>query len=115
MSLISLGEAKSYLRVDSGMEDGLVLGLLSSSEKLAVDVARLSAAEWNTLTEPTTTAMTVRGQSLDGAEVYQLRELMRTAVLFALGYLFEHREEADHHALVMTLRNLLSSVREGVF
>jgi hypothetical protein len=36
-------------------------------------------------------------------------------MLFTLGYLYEHREEADHHALVITLRNLLSSVREGVF
>ena len=32
-----------------------------------------------------------------------------------LNELYEHREDADHHELVMTLRNLLSSVREGVF
>ncbi len=115
MSLISLGEAKSYLRVDSDMEDNLILSFLLSSEKLSADVARLTAAEWNTLTDLTTTEMTIRGQTLDGAEVYQLRELMRTAVLYSLGYLFEHREDADHHDLVMTLRNLLSSVREGVF
>ena len=39
----------------------------------------------------------------------------RIAILYSIGYLYEHREEADHHDLVMTLRNLLSSVREGVF
>lgn len=44
-----------------------------------------------------------------------LRSLIRTAVLYSLGYLYEHWEEADHHDLVMTLRNLLSSIREGVF
>jgi len=44
-----------------------------------------------------------------------MEEIRRVGVLYALGYLFEHREEADHHALVMTLRNLLFAVREGVF
>jgi hypothetical protein len=48
------------------------------------------------------------------AETAQLKALLTSAV-FTLGYLYEHREEADHHDLVMTLRNLLSSVREGVF
>jgi hypothetical protein len=39
---------------------------------------------------------------------------MRVAILYALGYLFEHREEADHHTLVLTLRSILFAVREGV-
>lgn len=33
---------------------------------------------------------------------------------YALGYLYEHREEADHHALTLTLRSVLFAVREGV-
>ena len=41
--------------------------------------------------------------------------LSRTAVLYTLGYLYEHREEADHHDLTLTLRSLLFSLREGVF
>jgi hypothetical protein len=36
------------------------------------------------------------------------------AILYALGYLFEHREDADHHDLTLTLRALLFSLREGV-
>jgi hypothetical protein len=36
------------------------------------------------------------------------------AILYALGYLFEHREEADHHALTLTLRSLLFALREDV-
>ena len=36
------------------------------------------------------------------------------AILYAFGYLYEHREEADHHALLLTLRSLLFAVREGV-
>ena len=39
---------------------------------------------------------------------------MRVAILYALGYLYEHREEADHHSLTLTLRSLLFSIREGV-
>lgn len=85
-----MDEAKAYLRVDTADEDSLIQSLLASSEKLAMDVARLSEEE-----------------------VPEHQELMKTAVLFTLGYLYEHREEADHHELVMTLRNLLFSIREG--
>ncbi len=90
MMLVTIDEAKAYLRVDTGDEDSLIQSLLTSSEKLAMDVARLSEEE-----------------------VPEHQELLKTAVLFTLGYLYEHREEADHHELVMTLRNLLFSIREG--
>lgn len=115
MSLINIEEAKLYLRVDSPMENGLIDSLLLTAEKLACDVARMSAAEWNTLCDESTEVMTIRGTEILVDEILHLRSLVRTAVLYALGYLYEHREEADHHDLVMTLRNLLSSVREGVF
>ena len=115
MSLIALDEAKTYLRVDSGMEDDLIGSLLLTAEKLTEDVARLSASEWEQLCDESTEEMTIRDTDLLVGEILQLRSLVRTAVLYSLGYLYEHREEADHHDLVMTLRNLLSSVREGVF
>ena len=115
MSLITTDEAKTYLRVDSSMEDGLIDSLLMTAEKVSADVGRMSAAEWEKLCDESTEEMTVHGEDILVGEILQLRSLMRTAVLFSLGYLYEHREEADHHELVMTLRNLLSSVREGVF
>ena len=115
MSLITTDEAKTYLRVDSSMEDGLIESLLMTAEKVSADVGRMSAAEWDKLCDENTEEMTVHGEDILVGEILQLRSLMRTAVLFSLGYLYEHREEADHHELVMTLRNLLSSVREGVF
>ena len=37
------------------------------------------------------------------------------AILYALGYLYEHRDEADHKQLMLTLRSILFAVREGVF
>ena len=113
MSLITQAEAKSYLRVDSVMDDDLIGSLLSSAEKITTDVARMSAAEWNAVcTEGT---VTIRGTEHNQEETAQLKALLISAVLYSLGYLYEHREQADHHDLVMTLRNLLSSVREGVF
>ena len=113
--MITLEEAKAYLRVDSSMEDSLIESLLQSAKKLTMDVGRLTAEEWNTLWDDGTETMTVRGEDVSNDSLVQLRSLLHTAMLYALGYLFEHREEADHHDLVMTLRNLLSSVREGVF
>jgi len=39
----------------------------------------------------------------------------KLAVMFTVAYLFEHREEADHHALMLTLRALLFGSREAMF
>ena len=90
---LTLEEAKIYLHVDSSDEDILISSLIASSIKLCRDVARLKEDE----TEKTD------------------ESLMKTAVFYALGYLYEHREEADHHELTMNLRSLLFSIREGVF
>ena len=89
---LTLEEAKNYLRVDSSDEDGLISSLIASSIKLCHDVARIKDD----------------GDAKDGS-------LLKMAVLYALGYLYEHREEADHHELVMNLKSLLFSLREGVF
>ena len=50
----------------------------------------------------------------EDASLLPIRETMKVAILYALGYLFEHREEADHHDLVLTLRSILFAIREGV-
>lgn len=115
MSMITMEEAKLYLRVDSSMDERLIESLLNTAEKLTADVARMNADEWKKVCDETTEEMTIRDSDLLVGEILQLRSLLKTAVLFSLGYLYEHREEADHHELVMTLRNLLFSVREGVF
>ena len=39
----------------------------------------------------------------------------RIAVMYAVAYLYEHREEADHHQLVLGLRSLLFGIREPAF
>ena len=35
--------------------------------------------------------------------------------MYAAAYLYEHREEADHNALALTLRALLSGSRKEAF
>lgn len=111
MALIELEEAKSYLRVDSSDEDALAGVLLSSAEQLCVDVARLTQEQWAAVNADEDTETGLYTES----ELEQVRSVMRVAVLYALGYLYEHREEADHHALTITLRSVLFAVREGVF
>ena len=107
--LISLEEAKSYLRVDSADEDTVVGALLSAAARLCADVARLTDEQWADINSDK-----CRSDRYSAAELTAVRETMRVAILYALGYLFEHREEADHHALTLTLRSLLFGIREGV-
>lgn len=110
MALVTLEEAKNYLRVDSSDEDALTGILLSSSEQLCVDVARLTQEQWAVVNADEDTETELYTET----ELEQVRSVMKVAVLYALGYLFEHREEADHHALTLTLRSVLFAVREGV-
>ena len=103
MALITLEEAKGYLRVDTGDEDAMIGILLSSAGRLCADVARLTDEQWEA----------VNGDTED-AFLNPVRETIKVAILYALGYLFEHRENADHHELVLTLRSILFAIREGV-
>ena len=103
MALITLEEAKGYLRVDTADEDAMIGILLSASERLCADVARLTDDEWEA----------VNSDSED-ASLLPIRETVKVAILYAVGSLFEHREEADHHDLTLTLRSLLFGIREGV-
>ena len=90
--LVTLDEAKQYLRVDTSDEDVLIEQTIITAEKLCADVARLD--EDSFLDESASTKL---------------------AVLYAIAYLYEHREEADHHALTLSLRSLLVGVRKEGF
>lgn len=90
--IITLDEAKLYLRIDSDDEDDLITKMIDSAEHLCMDVSRLTAEELHA--EKATT---------------------RVAILYTIAYLYEHREEADLHELIMMLRSLLFGVRRQVF
>ena len=110
MALISTEDAKAYLRVDSSDEDATVGILLASAIRLCIDIARLTDDQWEVIDSDAASS-----DEYTEAELSAIRETMKVAILYTCAYLFEHREEADHHALTMTLRSLLFAIREGAF
>lgn len=92
MAVVALEEAKQYLRVDSGDEDAFIIGLIETGEQMCADMARMETVE-----------------------LEEHLSMTRIAVLYAVAYLYEHREEANHEDLVQTLRSLLFGVRKEVF
>lgn len=93
---LTLDEAKSYLRVSSNDDDTLITSLITSAEKLVQDVARFSDEDWS-------------------ASDTSVSAKLRIAVLYTVAYLYEHREEADHRQLNLTLRALLFGTRKEGF
>ena len=96
MAIITLDEAKTYLRVEYSDEDDLITNFIASAQKLVQDMTRLSDDDWSAADEDTLARV-------------------RIAVLFAVAYFYEHREEADHSALNLTLRDLLFGTRKEGF
>lgn len=93
--IVTLDEAKEYLRIDIADEDTTVEYLLKSAQNLCMDVARIS----------------------DENEFDAAGDISKTAVLYTLGYFYNHRgdDEIDLHALTLRLRALLFGIRQGAF
>ena len=89
--IVSLDEVKQYLRVDSSDDDALIKDLISAAESLVRDVGRIPSSK------PVTGYVT------------------KVASLYAVAYLYEHREETDHKELMLSLSNILFGVREVKF
>ena len=90
--LVTLEEAKEYLRIDGEYDDGLIDGLVATAQSLCLTILRKEE------------------QDLAGDEPQ-----LKTAVFYAVAYLYEHREEADHKGLALTLRALLAGLRREEF
>ena len=89
--MITLKEAKNYLRVDYEEDDSLIQNLLSTAKNLVMDVGRMDEDSFS-----------------------QNEDTVRTAMLFALGYLYENRSSPDYQKLTLNLRSILFAQREGV-
>jgi len=89
--LVSLSEAKNYLRVDGCEDDRLISDLLLTAKKLCMDVGRM-----------------------DEEKFERNEDTTRTAMLFTVSYLYENRNTADFHKLTLSLRSILFAQREGV-
>ena len=90
--LVTLEEMKNYLRVDYDDDDSLIETLIASAKRICMDILRVD----------------------DESLLFDI-ENAKPAIMYSVAYLYEHREEADHHALTITLRSLLIGSRKEVF
>ena len=89
--IVELEEMKGYLRVDFDDDDELIKYFIVTGENLCADIARISVEELSEIPSS------------------------KIAVMYAVAYLYEHRVDADHHALTISLRSLLFGSRREVF
>lgn len=92
MAVVTLDEMKNYLRVDFDDDDILLSGIITQSEAICMDVARIT----------------------DQTE-FEEQAVAKIAIMYAVAYLYEHREDADHKDLTLGLRALLFGIREPGF
>ena len=90
--MVTLEEMKQYLRIDFDDDDPLIRDLITGAVKSCMDIARV-----------------------DTEEALSEIENAKVAVMFSVAYMYEHREEANHNNLNLTLRALLFSAHEGGF
>lgn len=90
--IVTIEEMKQYLRVDFDDDDGLISALITSATRLCMDIVRT-----------------------EDEAAFEATANAKPAIYYAVAYLYEHREEADHHALTLTLRSLLFGTRKEVF
>lgn len=90
--IITLDDMKNYLRVDHDDDDALLESLIVSSEQLCMDVARIP-----------------------DEESFEKEACSKVAVMYAVAYLYEHREDANHLELTLSIRALLSGIRQEGF
>lgn len=89
---ITVDEMKQYLRIDFDDDDALLEMLITSSEKLCMDIARMT-----------------------NKNRFEKQENAKISVMYAVSYQYEHREDCDHHALTLSLRSLLFGIRKVGF
>ena len=89
--MVTLQEVKQYLRIDFEDDDTLLLSLISTAKQLVMDVGRMDEERFS-----------------------ENEDVVRTAMLYTVSYLYENRNTADYHALTLTLRALLFAQREGI-
>lgn len=89
---LTLEEVKQYIRVDSSDDDALLESLMLSAKQLCSHILRVDETD----------------------ELLQKDEV-KIAMLYGIAYLYEHREEANHKDLTLTLRSLLFGLRKVEF
>ena len=89
---VSVKEVKTFLRVDHNEDDTLIRSYIYAAESLCLDVMRT-----------------------DDRTKLKSEKNAKIAILYAVAYFYEHREEADYKALTLSLRALLFGSRREEF
>ena len=82
--MVTLKEIKQYLRIDYDDDDKLLICFIDMAKQLCKDVGRMTDAEFA-----------------------ENEDTTRTAILYAVAYLYENRNSADFSKLTLSLRSLL--------
>ena len=89
---VSVKKVKTFLRVDHNEDDTLIRSYIYAAESLCLDVMRT-----------------------DDRTKLKSEKNAKVAILYAVAYFYEHREEADYKALTLSLRALLFGSRREEF
>ena len=89
---VSVKEVKTFLRVDHNEDDTLIRSYIYAAESLCLDIMRT-----------------------DDRTKLKSEKNAKVAILYAVSYFYEHREEADYKALTLSLRALLFGSRREEF
>ena len=89
---VSVKEIKNFLRVDHDEDDTLIRSYIYAAESLCLDIMRT-----------------------DDRTKLKSEKNAKIAILYAVAYFYEHREEADYKALTLSLRALLFGSRKEEF
>ena len=89
--MVTLQEVKQYLRIDFEDDDTLLLSLISTAKQLVMDVGRMDEERFS-----------------------ENEDVVRTAMLYTVSYLYENRNTTDFSKLTLTLRAMLFAQREDV-
>ena len=89
--MVTLQEVKQYLRIDFEDDDTLLLSLISTAKQLVMDVGRMDEERFS-----------------------ENEDVVRTAMLYTVSYLYENRNTADFSKLTLTLCAMLFAQREDV-
>ncbi len=86
--VLSLEEVKLYLKMDLSDDDTLITNSILTAEELCQDILRFSLTEFE-----------------------EIPDTIKQAILYAVGNLYEHREETDMKELIEMLKRLLFAYR----
>ena len=90
--IVTLDEAKLYLRVDTSDDDALISDLISAAQNLCMDIARLEETEFESA-----------------------GDVAKIAVLYSTACLYEKRAITPFDDMTLKLRALLEGIRRAAF